>query len=54
MREPTEEQVLTRAQEIWDRLGRPNDANDQCWSLAQEELSSENEVEIAATNLGIK
>lgn len=41
MPEPTEHEIRARAYEIWERLGRPDDRDSECWHLAEQELRNE-------------
>lgn len=43
MPEPTEKEIKARAYEIWERLGRPENKEEECWLAAVQELRNENE-----------
>jgi Protein of unknown function (DUF2934) len=41
MPEPTEKEIKARAYQIWERLGCPENREDECWRLAEQELRNE-------------
>ena len=41
MPEPTKKEIEARAYQIWERLGRPEDKEAECWNLAEHELRNE-------------
>jgi hypothetical protein len=43
MLEPTEKEIKARAYQIWERLGCPANQEEECWTLAEQELRNENE-----------
>jgi hypothetical protein len=43
MPEPKEQDILERAQQIWEREGRPENREDEFWHLARQELRNEEE-----------
>ncbi len=42
MAELRDEEILSRAYEIWERNGKPEGREDEFWQLAQQELRNEN------------
>jgi hypothetical protein len=43
MAQPTEEQIRTRAFELWEQAGKPEGREDEFWHKAQRELQSAEE-----------
>ena len=41
MAEPTEIEIKARAYKIWQRMGCPQGKEDECWSLAEQELRNQ-------------
>ena len=41
MPEPIEREIKARAYQIWERMGRPANKEDECWHLAEQELRNE-------------
>jgi hypothetical protein len=40
MEKPTEEQIRSRAHELWEQAGRPEGREDEFWYLAEQEFQS--------------
>jgi hypothetical protein len=38
---PTDEQIRTRAHELWEQAGKPKGREDEFWHLAEQELQNE-------------
>jgi hypothetical protein len=38
---PTDEQIRTRAHELWEQAGKPKDRENEFWHLAEQELLNE-------------
>ena len=41
MPEANEREIKARAYQIWERLGRPQNKEQECWDLAVQELRNE-------------
>jgi outer membrane protein assembly factor BamD (BamD/ComL family) len=50
MAKPTDEEILIRAYEIWEKNGKPDDREDEFYNQAQKELG-DSSVETAETFL---
>ena len=38
---PTEEQIRSRAHQLWEQAGKPEGREDEFWQLAEQELLNE-------------
>ena len=38
---PTDEQIRTRAHQLWEQAGKPEGREDEFWRLAEQELLNE-------------
>jgi hypothetical protein len=41
MEKPTEDQIRTRAHELWELAGKPHGRHDEFWHEAEKEIKSE-------------
>jgi hypothetical protein len=41
MANPTDEQIRTRAHQLWEQAGKPEAREDEFWRLAEQELLNE-------------
>jgi Protein of unknown function (DUF2934) len=43
MEKPTEEQIRTRAHQLWEQAGRPKNLDEEFWHQAEKELQGDEE-----------
>jgi hypothetical protein len=41
MQQPTEEEIRSRAHELWEQAGKPEGRDEEFWHLAEQELRNE-------------
>ena len=41
MPDPTDDQIRTRAHQLWEQAGKPEGREDEFWRLAEQELLNE-------------
>jgi Protein of unknown function (DUF2934) len=44
MEKPTEEQIRSRAHELWEQAGKPDGREDEFWHQAERELKQKQEL----------
>jgi Protein of unknown function (DUF2934) len=44
---PTDEQIRERAYQLWEKAGKPDDREADCWHLAEQDLVNEDRFSTA-------
>jgi Protein of unknown function (DUF2934) len=47
---PTDDQIRERANQLWEKLGRPEGRNDEFWHLAEQDLVNEDRASAKRTS----